>query len=188
MVSVLLICGSVRQGSSNAAALATAAAVAPAGITTSRFAGLHGLPYFDPDRDTNDSDRDPLPEPVVALRAAVAAADALLFSTPEYAGALPGALKNLLEWTVGGIETTDKPCGWLNISTAPAGAAGAHAELRTVLTYTGAWVVDAACVRLPVGRNAIENGLVTGADTRAAIADALTTLAEAASHGVQSTS
>ena len=84
------------------------------------------------------------------LRQAIEAADALLFCTPEYAGALPGALKELLEWTVGGIEIAAKPCGWINVSTMPSGAAGAHAELATVLRYTDARLVEAACVHLPV--------------------------------------
>ena len=34
------------------------------------------------------------------LRGTIHEADALLFSTPEYAGALPGSLKNLLDWTI----------------------------------------------------------------------------------------
>ena len=43
------------------------------------------LPHFNP-----DDDREGAPVPAVeALRAPVAAADALLLSTPEYAGALP---------------------------------------------------------------------------------------------------
>jgi len=169
-MDVLLICGSVRTGSTNAAALVTAAAVAPDGITTIRYPGLHALPHFNPDLD-----RDPLPAPVAELRAAIAQADALLFSTPEYAGALPGALKNLLEWTVGGVETSDKPAGWLNVAPPGRGEA-AHAELATVLRYTGARVVEGACVRVPA----------TEAEAREVIIGALTALAEAASGGVES--
>jgi chromate reductase, NAD(P)H dehydrogenase (quinone) len=36
--------------------------------------------------------------------AAVAHADAVLVSTPEYAGGMPGALKNALDWLVGSGE------------------------------------------------------------------------------------
>ena len=182
MPHVLLICGSVRTGSTNGAALATAALTAPAGVTTTRYDGLHSLPHFDPDLDT-----DPLPTPVAQLRELIATADALLFSTPEYAGALPGSMKNLLDWTVGGTETSGKACGWLNISTAPSGAAGAHAELATVLRYTDARVVEAACARIPISRDLVVDGVVTGADQRAVIASVLTTLAEAVTNGVQST-
>jgi NAD(P)H-dependent FMN reductase len=177
VTKVLLISGSVREGSSNRAALDTAAAVAPAGVTTSFYAGLPTLPHFNPDLD-----QPPLPQPVGALRAAIEAAEALLICTPEYAGALPGSFKNLLDWTVGGIEIAGKPTGWINISTMSTGAAGAHAELATVLRYTDARLVDAACVHLPVGRNEIgPDGLVNSSQTRAAITAVLAALAAAAS-------
>jgi chromate reductase, NAD(P)H dehydrogenase (quinone) len=171
---VLLISGSVRAGSSNQAVLNTAAAVAPAGVRTTFFEGLRALPHFNP-----DDDHDPLPLAVADLRGKIAAADALLFCVPEYAGALPGSLKNLLDWTVGGVETSDKPTGWINISTSGGGAAGAHAELATVLRYTDARLVEAACVHIPVGRQQIsEDGLVTDPQIREAVADVLAALVD----------
>ena len=48
------------------------------------------------------------------LRQEIAAADAVLFCTPEYAGTLPGSFKNLLDWTVGGGEIYGKPAVWIN--------------------------------------------------------------------------
>ncbi len=44
------------------------------------------------------------PETVTTLRRQIADADARLFCPPEYAGTLPGSLKNLLDWAVGGGE------------------------------------------------------------------------------------
>jgi chromate reductase len=85
------------------------------------FDGMALLPHFNPDDDT-----EPLPAPVADLRARIAAADAVLFSTPEYAGALPGSFKNLLDWTIGGGEIYQKPVAWINVSTMPTGAAGAR--------------------------------------------------------------
>ena len=118
------------------------------------------------------------------MRQSIAAAHALLFCTPEYAGALPGAFKNLLDWTVGGIEINDKPAGWINVSTAPAGAAGAHAELATVLRYTGAQLIDAACVHVPVARTEIgANGVIGDPAIRHAIVEVLHALAEAQAPG-----
>jgi chromate reductase len=173
---ILLICGSVRQGSSNRAALDTATAVAPLGIMASIYDVVGSLPHFNPDLD-----QPPLPEPVRELRMAIESAHALLFCTPEYAGALPGSLKNLLDWTVGGVEISDKPTGWVNVSTMPTGAAGAHAELATVLRYTDARLVEAACVHLPVGRSEIgPDGLITTESTRKALAGVLEALEAAA--------
>lgn len=172
--NILLICGSVRRGSSNQAVLDTAVDVAPPGVIIRQFSALGSLPQFNP-----DDDHDPLPPTVSLLRRAIGEADALLVCTPEYAGALPGAMKNLLDWTVGGIETSDKPCGWVNISTAPGAAAGAYAELRTVLNYTGARVVEDACVRLPVGRDKIDpDGRVSDPVIRDALVAVLIALCE----------
>ena len=93
-----------------------------------------------------------IPARVVALRAALAAADAVLFCTPEYAGSLPGSFKNLLDWGVGGGELYEKRVGWINVSTGGSGAAGAHATLGVVLGYCGTQIVDEACAAVPVGR------------------------------------
>jgi NAD(P)H-dependent FMN reductase len=80
-----MIGGSLRTGSVNAAVLRTAAALATGAVAAEIYEGLDTLPYFDP-----DADRDPLPPAVSRLRASIDAADAVLFCTPEYAGALPG--------------------------------------------------------------------------------------------------
>ena len=152
------------MGSVNAAVLRTAAELLPPPHEARMFEGLGELPMFNPDLD-----REPLPAPVVALRAAIAEASALLFSTPEYAGAMPGALKNLLEWTVGGVEIGGKPTGWLNPSTGPTGAAGTYASLGVVLRYTDAAVVDAACVTVPVVRAQIVDGRIADPAIRARI-------------------
>ena len=94
---ILLISGSTRGASTNTALLRTACDVSPRGVEPELYDGLTGLPHFNP-----DDDADPLPPAVADLRARIAAADAVLFCTPEYAGALPGSFKNLLDWTVGG--------------------------------------------------------------------------------------
>jgi len=127
------------------------------------------LPHFNP-----DDDAEPLDPEVVDLRARIDAADAMLFSTPEYAGALPGSFKNLLDWTVGGTEIDDTPVAWINCSTAPQGAASAHDSLRTVLGYVGAAVVEAACVHVPVPRQAVDaEGRIGDPGLRAQIAAAV---------------
>lgn len=173
--SILMISGSVREGSVNAAAIATAAELVPMGVTAVTYAGIGGLPHFNPDLD-----HDPLPPAVVELRRLIDESSALLFSTPEYAGAMPGALKNLLEWTVGGVETTQKPAGWINPSAILNRSAGTYASLRIVLEYTDARIVDAACVDVPVPRALIgDDGLVASEPEREAIRAGVTALAAA---------
>ena len=137
---ILLISGSLRAGSTNTALLRTAQTVAPDGTVALIYEGLGRLPHFNPDDDV-----EPLHPAVADLQTRIAGSDALLFSTPEYAGALPGSFKNLLDWTVGGGETYGIPVAWINASGSPTGAADAHRSLRTVLGYTGSDIVEEAC-------------------------------------------
>ncbi|MGW3263107.1 NADPH-dependent FMN reductase [Streptomyces sp. NPDC001056] len=172
---ILLLSGSLRVGSTNEALLRTAQVVAAeAGVRAVVHDGLGRLPHFNP-----DDDREPLPAAVAEMRAAIDAADALLICTPEYAGTLPGAFKNLLDWTVGGTEICDKPVAWVNVA-APGRGQGAEATLRTVLGYTGAAIVEAACARVPVGRADVgEDGVVADAEVRRRVGDVLGLLAAA---------
>jgi NAD(P)H-dependent FMN reductase len=159
--TVLLVSGSLRAGSTNSALLRTAVRLAPAGVEAVLFDGVGRLPpHFDPDQDG-----EPLHPAVEALRAAIRGCDGILFSTPEYAGALPGAFKNLLEWAVGDADVGsiyDKPVGWINVSASPTGAADAYRSLAIVLGYVHAAVVTEACVRIPVTRQMVgSDGLIT---------------------------
>lgn len=173
MVRLMLVCGSVRAGSTNAAALRCAAESLPAGVTALNYHQLGELPHFNPDLDV-----DPLPAAVAELRRAIGESAAVLFSTPEYAGALPGSLKNLLDWTIGGGELSGKPVGWINSS--DRGAAGAYAELETVLRYAGARIVPAGCARIPVSRSEVAaDGAVENPAIRTGIAQLVQALCAA---------
>ncbi|MDT7847275.1 NADPH-dependent FMN reductase [Streptomyces justiciae] len=173
---ILLLSGSLRSGSTNEAVLRTAQAVAPSvGVRAVLYDGLAGLPHFNPDDDT-----DPLPAPVTGLREAIDSAAGLLICTPEYAGTLPGSFKNLLDWTVGGTEISDKPVAWANVAAEGRGG-GAEATLRTVLGYTGAGIVESACVKLPVDRGMLgADGTVTDPEFRRRVGETLRMLAAAA--------
>lgn len=169
---VLLVSGSTRSGSTNTALLRTAQAVPPDGIEAVLYRGMGDLPHFNPDHDV-----DPLPPAVADLRAQVGSADAVLFCTPEYAGAMPGTFKNLLDWTVGGFEMYGKPVAWVNASGSPTRAAHVHASLATVLGYIHADVVTGACAHIAVTRDRVgDDGMVADADIRRRIAAVLETL------------
>lgn len=168
---ILLIGGSLRPGSTNAAALRTAQSLAAPEIEAEFYDALGALPHFNP-----DDDRDPLPAPVAHLRGLLNTADAVFFSTPEYAGSLPGSFKNLLDWTVGG-GLYQKPVGWINPSN-HGGSDGTYATLRTVLGFIGATIVEEACVKIAVTRDMVDaRGVVRNAEVRAALKSALVALA-----------
>ena len=155
---LLLVSGSTRKGSTNEAALKTLRALAAArGVEATLFEELTRLPHFNP-----DDDGDCLAPVVEELRWTIGDADAVVFSTPEYAGALPGSFKNLLDWTVGGAEMYRKPVAWINVAPEDRGDT-AQASLATVLGYLGTEVVEPACLRIPVARDAV--------DARGVIAD-----------------
>jgi NAD(P)H-dependent FMN reductase len=96
----------------------------------------------------------------------------------------PAGIKNLLDWTVGGGQMSGMPVAWINVSgaAAPSGRADAHDSLRKVLGYTGAEIVEEACLRLPLARGDVgEDGLIAPKESsRAAIVGALSRLAAAA--------
>jgi NAD(P)H-dependent FMN reductase/RimJ/RimL family protein N-acetyltransferase len=163
---VLLISGSTRAASSSTAALKTIQALAPPELDMVMYDGLAGLPAFNPD-DEQTSDA-----AVAGLRRQITAADAVIFCTPEYAGTLPGSMKNLLDWTVGGGELYGKPVVWLNVA-GPGRGDGAQATLASVLGYVGAAVIEPGCARIPLGRDAIgPDGMITQPGARATLAGA----------------
>ena len=160
---LLLIPGSTRQSSTNNAALTTVRDLAPGGSVALVYQGLAALPAFNP-----DDDHEHVPGPVAELRHQISSADAVLFSTPEYAGTLPGSFKNLLDWTVGGSVLAKKPVAWINVA-APGRGTGALATLRSVLGYVDAEVLEGACIDLPIGRDLVASGAVVTQPEREAL-------------------
>jgi chromate reductase len=144
---VLGLSGSLRRDSRNRALLRAAAAHLPPGARLEPWERLAELPAYDEDLDTTRA-----PEQVRALREAIAAADAVLFATPEYNASLPGALKNALDWASRPFPANalrDKPVAVIGASTGLFGAVWAQAELRKVLATIGARVLER---ELPVGQ------------------------------------
>ncbi|MDR3507198.1 MAG: NAD(P)H-dependent oxidoreductase [Caulobacteraceae bacterium] len=142
MLRILSLCGSLRAGSSNAAALAAARALAPPDVRFAPYDGLGGLPHFNPDLEDAA-----LPEPARRFREAVAQADGVLICSPEYAHGMPGAFKNALDWLVGGVEMNGKPVAVINISPR---AVHAHEQTLEVLRMIAADVGEYSSILAPV--------------------------------------
>ena len=144
---VLGISGSLRRASHNRTLLRAAASELPPGAELELWDGLASLPAYDEDLDV-----DPVPAPVAELRAALAEADAVLISTPEYNSSMPGALKNALDWASRPFPDNalrDKPVAVIGTSTGLFGAVWSQAETRKVLKAIGAHVLEE---ELPVGQ------------------------------------
>jgi len=144
---VLAVSGSLRKGSHNTSLLRAAAEAAPEGVEVELWSGLGDLPIYDQDLDHGEP-----PESVRRLREDWGAADAILFSTPEYNGTIPGGLKNAVDWAsrpVREAALTGKTVAVIGASTGQFGALWAQADLRKTLGIAGARVV---ADELPVTR------------------------------------
>ena len=175
MNRILAISGSLRAKSSNTEVLRAAALLAPASARVTLFAGLGDLPPFNPDLDGEGATP---PAPVRALREQVAAADALLICSPEYAHGVPGVLKNALDWLVSGPEIPYKPIGLLAASSRSAHAQASLAEtLRTMSTV----LVPGASITVPLdGRRLDAAGIAADPALAALLRAALDALVRAA--------
>jgi chromate reductase len=166
---VLGLSGSLRRDSHNRALLRAAAGALPPGVELVEWDRVAELPAYDEDLDAA-----PVPEPVRALREAIADADAVLIATPEYNASLPGALKNALDWASrphAANPLRGKPAAVIGASTGLFGAVWAQAEARKVLSTIGARVLER---ELPVGQAHdawAPDGTLRDPDVRAALAE-----------------
>ena len=177
MTRILGISGSLRRDSHNTSLLRAAAEAAGPDVDLELYDGLKEIPPYDEDDDVH-----PRPASVARLNEAIAEADAVLFSTPEYNSSIPGQLKNAIDWVSRPVATNalrNKPVAVVGASTGGFGAVWAQAELRKVLAAVGARVLD---LELPVphAHTRFEDGGLTDDEIRTRLEEAIEALADAA--------
>ena len=146
--------------------------LAPPPLEIVLYRGLGELPPFNPDLDGERP-----PEPVVALRQAIAGAQALLISSPEYARGVSGVLKNVLDWLVSSFEFPGKPVAVINASQR---ATHADAALRLTLETMSANLIKEALITLPLlGRNLDADGIIADTELSGQLSAALQALSQA---------
>jgi chromate reductase len=91
-LDVLVICGSLRKGSYNAALARTLPA--PAGLKLRPAPPFEKIPIYN--HDIQDSTG--FPSEVNIWADAIRSADALIIVSPEYNWSIPGGLKNAIDW------------------------------------------------------------------------------------------
>ena len=96
------------------------------------------LPLYD-----GDVEAEGLPAGAVTMRAAIAAANALIISSPEYNTSIPGVLKNAIDWS---SRPPSQPfrgrvAGLLGATPGPFATVRMMADLRKVLSSLGVFVV-----------------------------------------------
>ena len=156
-MKILAISGSLRQGSHSTDLLRGAAAGAPDGVDIELYHGLKDIPPYDADDDIPGNP----PEAVERFKAALADADAILISTPEYNSSIPGVLKNALDWASRPLVYAPvryKPAAVLSSSTGIFGGVWAAAETRKVLEALGARTIEET-VAVPKADQRLANGV-----------------------------
>jgi chromate reductase, NAD(P)H dehydrogenase (quinone) len=123
--------GSIRKESTNTIILQTLAEKL-AGKAVLDVFPLNDIPLYN-----SDLEGDLIPEPVCALRAAVAASDGIILSSPEYNHGMSGVLKNALDWVsrpAFNSPLKGKPALLMTSSPGYVGGARAHAQMQETLT------------------------------------------------------
>lgn len=132
--AIAIIVGSLRRDSFNAKLAAALAKLAPADFKFTTVE-IGDLPLYNQDDDANQAPQ------VKRLKAAITAADGLIFVTPEYNRSIPGVLKNAIDHAsrpYGQSAWAGKPAGVIGISVGAIGTALAQQHLRNILAYLDA--------------------------------------------------
>jgi chromate reductase len=123
--------GSLSSTSINRKLAAALVKLAPDALEL-REIPIKDLPLYSQDYDAD------YPPSALALKQAIADADAVLFVTPEYNRSIPGGLKNAIDWASRPWEQnsfTRKPSAVIGASIGAIGTAVAQQSLRSVLSF-----------------------------------------------------
>jgi chromate reductase len=176
-MKILAISGSLRAASHNTALLRAAAELSPEEVEFELYQGLELLPPYNEDRDTDDP-----PAEVVRLRDAIEAADAVLFSTPEYNGTMPGQMKHAVDWASRphGPDSAlwGKPVAAIGASITDYGAMWAQDHLRKALGLAGARVLGGELAVAAAPERFDSDGRLTDPETRERLTEVVQDLLE----------
>lgn len=172
-MKILAISGSAREASTNTALLRAMKNLAPAGIELLVFHNLNALPVFSP-----DTEGEATPVAVSKLMDAVSANDGIIISSPEYVRAIPGGLKNAIDWMVSRFEIIDKPIALVHASHR---GDDMLLSLRLVLSTVSRDFLEHLFLRIPlIGKSPIEiEELLRTPENESQIASFLLKFAEA---------
>lgn len=141
-MNILAISGSTRQASTNTALLRALCVGAPPGMHIEVFDRIGQFPVFSPDLEGART-----PEIIRDFIAKVDQADGVIIASPEYVRAIPGGMKNAIDWLVSGEAIIHKP-----VALAHASHRGDDmlASLRIVLGTVSSRFAEQVFVRFPL--------------------------------------
>jgi chromate reductase len=174
---ILAVSGSLRAGSFNTSLLRAAIEAAPEGVELELWEGIADLPLYDEDLDGED-----VPESVRRLRTDWAAADAILFATPEYNYSVPGVLKNAIDWAsrpYGANSFEGKAAAIMGASIGTLGTARAQYHLRQMMVFLNMYPLNKPEIMLSLASQQFdEEGRLTNEATRGFISQMLVSLVD----------
>jgi chromate reductase, NAD(P)H dehydrogenase (quinone) len=137
-LNVLVICGSLRKRSYNAALVRALPPLAPPDMKLIDAPPYDTIPLYNHDIQEASG----FPAPVEDLAAAIRKADGLLIVSPEYNWSMPGPLKNAIDWLsrMKDQPFKDKPVAIQSASQGPLGGARMQYHLRMSMTYLNAFM------------------------------------------------
>ncbi len=150
---ILGISGSLRKGSFNTAALHAAIELCPDEAEI-EICEIGNLPLFD-----QDFEHDP-PAAVKEFKEKVAAADAILFSTPEYNYSISGVLKNAIDCgsrPYGHSAWAGKPAAIMGASGGAIGTARAQYDLRKMMVFLNMFPINRPEVMIGTAANKFDD-------------------------------
>lgn len=176
-INVIMVSGSLRKGSFNAALMRALPALAPAVFRFSEAPPYDGMPIYNADVQTKG-----FPADVTNFADAIRKADAVIIVTPEYNWTIPGGLKNALDWIsrLDNQPFKDKPVAIQSATGGPLGGARMQYHLRMALTFLSASVLGTPEVFVGLAQTKFDPGTLELKDepTRKAVADQLAAFAK----------
>ena len=168
----VVLLGSLRRGSFNAAVARALPGLAPPDVTIEPLGSIGELPIYDGDLEAQG-----IPAAVTAMGEAIAKADGLIVVTPEYNYSIPGGLKNAIDWLsrVKPNPFLDKPVALESASVGMLGGARAQYHLRLTFVMVEARVFNKPEVFVGQANTKIDaGGALTDPPTRDIIVRQLT--------------
>ncbi|MEP2471597.1 NADPH-dependent FMN reductase [Roseobacter sp.] len=171
-MKILAISGSGRANSTNTAMLRAVADLAWPDHEISVFSGVAGLPVFSPDLEV-----EPPPDEVQTFLDLINESDCLIISSPEYVRAVPGGLKNAIDWLVSRDEIITKPIALMHASHRGEDMLG---QLRLVLSTVSQQFTEDVFLRFELMKLSPEEiaVYVAKASNRSVVIDFLQSLTE----------
>jgi len=168
----VVLLGSLRRGSLNAAVARALPALAPPDVTIEQLGSIGDFPIYDGDVEAQG-----LPSAAAAMGEAIRKADGVIVVTPEYNYSTPGGLKNAIDWLsrLKPHPFVDKPVALESASPGMLGGARAQYHLRQTFVMLEARVFNKPEVFVTLAHTKIDakSGELTDAPTRDVIAQQL---------------